>query len=205
MDKNISNYFEEYKTKSKEKIEENKFLSIEAYSIKLNNGKIIKREKILKNKSDGSAAIVLPITEDNKVILAIEPRVFTEKTVDVGVPAGYIEEGEEAVVAAQRELLEETGYYSDNLLEIGKFYQDQGCSEALNHYFIAQNCVKVTDQKLDESEFIKFVEVSLDELYELYNSGYITGLNSAYLIEASKKYLNKNLKESPRQYIKRRD
>ena len=205
MDKNISNYFEEYKTKSKEKIEENKFLSIEAYSIKLNNGKIIKREKILKNKSDGSAAIVLPITEDNKVILAIEPRVFTEKTVDVGVPAGYIEEGEEAVVAAQRELLEETGYYSDNLLEIGKFYQDQGCSEALNHYFIAQNCVKVTDQKLDESEFIKFVEVSLDELYELYNSGYITGLNSAYLIEASIKYLNKNLKENPRQYIKRRD
>ena len=205
MDKNISNYFEEYKTKSKEKIEENKFLSIEAYSIKLNNGKIIKREKILKNKSDGSAAIVLPITEDNKVILAIEPRVFTEKTVDVGVPAGYIEEGEEAVVAAQRELLEETGYYSDNLLEIGKFYQDQGCSEALNHYFIAQNCVKVTDQKLDESEFIKFVEVSLDELYELYNSGFITGLNSAYLIEASIKYLNKNLKENTRQYIKRRD
>ena len=87
--------------------------------------------------------------------------------------------------------MEETGYASDNLIHVGSFYQDQGCSAAFNHYFIALDCVKVSEQKLDQSEFIKYVLVNRCELEELLDNGYITGLNSAYLIEKSKSYVRR--------------
>ena len=191
MREEIIKALEEFKTICKTKQDENKFLSIESYLCQLNNGEIIRRERILKNNKDGSAVVIYPVTEDGKIILAIEPRVFTARTVGVGLPAGYIEEGEEPVEAARRELLEETGYTSDNLIHMGAFYQDQGCSAAYNHYFLALNCKKVGWQKLDPSEFIKYVLVDSLELDELLNDGYITGLNSAYLIEKGKTYVRR--------------
>ena len=189
MREEIKNVFDEFKTIKKEKKEGNKFLSIESYICELNNGKVITREKILKGGNDGSAVIVLPITQNEKVILAIEPRVFTEKTVDMGLPSGYIENGEEPKDAALRELKEETGYVPNRLEYLGSFYQDQGCSSALNHYFIAFDCEKKYDQNLDESEFIKYVLVDFKELDYLLDNGYIKGLNSAYIIEKAKKHI----------------
>lgn len=191
MREEIIRSLEEFKTICKTKQDGNKFLSIESYLCKLNNGEVIRRERILKNKKDGSAVVIYPITEDGKIIIAIEPRVFTKGTVGIGLPAGYIEEGEEPMEAAKRELLEETGYASDNLIHVGAFYQDQGCSAAYNHYFIALNSRKVSEQKLDQSEFIKYVLVDHQELDELLNNGYITGLNSAYLIEKGKTYVRR--------------
>lgn len=189
MNKSIEKYFTELKTLKMIETNNGSFLTTKSYECTLNNGQTIKREKILKNGGDGSASIILPITEDNKVILAVEPRVFTKKTVDVGLPAGYIEDNEEAVAAAKRELLEETGYTSDEFILLGSFYQDQGCSEAYNHYFVALNCRKVKEQNLDEGEFIKYILVDFNELNELIDEGYIGGLNSIYAIEKGKRYL----------------
>ena len=191
MREEIINALKELKTICMEKQNGSKFLSIESYLCKLNNGEVIRRERILKNKKDGSAVVVYPITEDGKTIIAIQPRVFTKGTVGVGLPAGYIETGEEPIEAAKRELLEETGYTSDNLIHVGSFYQDQGCSAAFNHYFIAFNCKKVSQQKLDTSEFIKYFLIDNDELDELLYNGYIAGLNSAYLIEKGKSYVRR--------------
>ncbi len=185
----INKIIDEFKTIKKVKKENNNFLSIESYECELNNGKKITREKILKGNKDGSASIVLPITKDNKVILAIEPRVFTERTVDIGLPAGYIDENEEPSKAALRELKEETGFVPERLEYLGKYYQDQGCSGALNHYFIAFNCEKKFDQDLDESELIKYILVDFDKLDYLLENGYITSLNSAFTIEKAKKYI----------------
>lgn len=191
MRKEIINALEELRTLCMTKKDNNKFLSIESYVCELNNGRTIKRERILKNNKDGSAVVIYPITTDEKIILAVEPRVFTKSTVGVGLPAGYIEEKEEPIEAVKRELLEETGYESNNLIHLGAFYQDQGCSSAFNHYFLALDCKKISEQNLDESEIIKYFLVDNSELEELLESGYITGLNSGYLIEKVKNYRRK--------------
>ena len=55
------------------------------------------------------AAIVFPLTEEDDVVLVRQYRPAIEG-IELGLPAGLVDEGEEPKKAARRELLEETGY-----------------------------------------------------------------------------------------------
>ena len=167
---------------------EGHFITSKVYECHLNCGRVIFREKLLKNGKDGSATIIVPFTKDNRILVVVEPRVFTRKTVGVGFPAGYIEEGEEAVMGAKRELLEETGYNAEEFIKLDEFYQDEGCSSALNRIFLALNCEKVKEQKLDRDEIVKYFVCNLDEVLELERRGYIEGANSKLAIMKVKEY-----------------
>lgn len=180
------------KTIKKEKLtKEPRFIRSEVYRCHLNNDKTITREKILKNNKDGSAAIILPVTSDNNVVLTVEPRVFSKRTVGIGVPAGYIEDGEDSYVAALRELEEETGLVPDKLTKMGGFYQDMGCSSAYNETFLATGCKWLKNQNLDESEYIKYFECTYDEALELVDMNYIEGCNAVIALNKAKKYIKK--------------
>lgn len=193
----LKEYLNELKTIEviKRDIENNKkFLQSEAYSFKLNNGLIIPREKLLKGNNDGSAAIIMPITVNNEILTVIEPRVFTDLTVGVGFPAGYIEQGEEPYIGALRELREETGYVTDDIFEIDSFYQDEGISSALNRIYLANNCIKKYEQKLDKDEIVRYMLFTYEELLELEKMGYIRGCNTKLALAKSKKYVKGRLK-----------
>lgn len=187
----LENIKEEFKILSMRELknESTKFLSTKKYQVVLNNGNILVREKLLKGGSDGSAAIIVPILENGNSIVIVEPRVFSETGIGIEVPAGYIEEGENPNEAARRELLEETGYLSDEIIELKSYYQDQGISGAKNRCFIALNCRKVKDQDLDKDEYIKYLECSFNNLVYLVDEGIINDANGIIAINEAKKYL----------------
>lgn len=172
----IDKIIEEFKPISREETTP-KFIKVKAYNYTLNNGKVQKREQIIKGSKEGSAVIIVPYIGNN-LLLVIEPRVFTKKGVCVGFPAGYIEDNETPLVAALRELQEETGLVPGRLVEVDSFYQDEGCSSAFNHVFIAYDCKKLYEQNLDPGEYIKYMEFTENEADELEKLGYINSSNS---------------------------
>ena len=172
----INKIVDEFKPVSREETEPS-FVKVKAYNYTLNNGEVQRREQIIKGSKEGSAVIIVPYIGNN-LLLIIEPRVFTKKGVCVGFPAGYIEDNETPLVAALRELQEETGLVPERLVEVDSFYQDEGCSSAFNHIFIAYNCKKKYEQHLDEGEYIKYMEFTENEADELEKLGYINSSNS---------------------------
>ena len=188
----LKEYIEEMKTIRKIILdEEASFLQLERYCCEISNNRKVYREKLIKNKTNGSAVIVLPITTDNDVILTVQPRPFTKTTVGVGLPAGYVEEDESYEDAAIRELEEETGYTSKRFIECCGYYQDDGCSEAFNKGYIALGCEKNGVQHLDKDEFIRYFKCHFEELLEMLNQGMILDGGSQLVIEKAKKYIKR--------------
>lgn len=186
----IDKYIEYFKTIEKsEPFESEGFITVKNYEIKLNNGKTIHREQIYKSGREGNSVTVLPVTKDNHVILVIEPRVFTKRTVGVEAPAGYVEDGEKASEAAERELLEETGFKAKELIQLREYYCDMGSFAGITSSFIAKDCEKISEQKLDFDEFIAIIECTIDEAKELINMQYIKDINTIYLIENLEKFI----------------
>lgn len=171
------------------------FINVEKYMVGLARGDVVVREKIVKGGRDGSAVIILPLTEDNNTLSVVQSRAFTKDTVCVELPAGYIEDGESPIAAGKRELEEETGYVPEKIELLGSYYQDQGCSAAYNYSMLALNCKKLKMQNLDQDEFIRYFECSFDEAKELVKRGYITDLQSQYTIEKANSYIYQKIKK----------
>lgn len=170
---------------------EKSFLTCETYQVILKNGAIFPRQKLIKNKRNGDASIVVPITKDNKSLVIVQPRVFTKTGLGIEVPAGYLDPGETHLDAAIRELREETGYEAEELIELKEFYQDQGISGALNKCYLALGCEKKYQQKLDRDEYIKFIECNVNDLFYLVNAGIINDANGIIAINEAKKKLRR--------------
>lgn len=168
------------------------FLQIESYDCYLNNGRVIPREKILKNKGNGDAAIVLPITKEGNTLLVVQPRPNTKETVGVEFPAGYVEDFEEPMITGERELLEETGYVPEKMIFLDRYYQDQGCSGAYNHSYLALGCEKIKKQQLDKDEIIRYFECRYEEVEELIEMNFISDVNSKYAFSKAKQYIKNN-------------
>lgn len=167
------------------------FLGIENYQVILKNGAIFSRQKLVKNKRKGDAVVVVPITEDNKSFVIVQPRVFTDTGIGIEIPAGYVDPGETPRDAAIRELREEVGLDAKEMIPLRSYYQDQGISGALNTCYLALGCEEKYPQKLDRDEYIKFLKINFSDLIYLLDNNYINDANGIIAINEAKRYLRK--------------
>ena len=189
----LKSLIEEVKFVSMKKVEKNdkSFISSIPYEVTLKNGMKVRREKLLKNGTDGSASIILPMTYEGDIILTVEPRVFTVRGVGVGLPSGYINSGEASRNAALRELKEETGYTCSKVIDLGGFYQDMGVSSAYNRLFLGIDAEKTSEPHFDRDEIVLPFVCTYEEALELINLGYIEGCNALITLERAKSDINR--------------
>lgn len=84
-----------------------------------------------------------------------------------------IEAGESPLDAAKRELLEETGYVSEEWFEFGSYIPNSsGCNNCC-YTFIAINIKKVAEQALDITEEIKLHFLKIEEIKKMMIDGRI--------------------------------
>ncbi|HIP57347.1 MAG TPA: NUDIX domain-containing protein, partial [Ignisphaera aggregans] len=86
--------------------------------------------------SFGTAVAVLPIIDDNKVVLVRQYRAPVNSWI-LEVPAGKVEPGESPEECAKRELEEETGYRAMSMEKLVSIYTSPGYSDEVLHIYLA--------------------------------------------------------------------
>ena len=129
----------------------------------------------------GTWVNVVALTKEREVVLEKQYRHGAEQVM-LEIPAGVMDEEDESPFrAAQRELLEETGYASDRFIEVGKVYPNPATHNNLTHSFLALDVEKVDQQSLDETEEIEVSLIPFDELISIAKVG---GLPQALHVSA---------------------
>ncbi len=107
---------------------------------------------------------VVALTPENKVVIARQFRTGPEMVMEE-LPGGCLDEGETPVQAAERELLEETGYKVGQIEYIGQYHKDSYMN-ALWHICIARDCVRVADQNLEQEEEVEIDTITIEQLIQ---------------------------------------
>ena len=126
--------------------------------------------------------VIVASDEDGKYICVKQFRQGI-KEVTTEFPAGGIERKdgkqygahdsseEDALVAAKRELKEETGYISDEWRHLITIPSNATIADNLAHIYVARNCRKVSDQELDDMEFLNVEKYSADQIEKMISGG----------------------------------
>ena len=105
------------------------------------------------------------------------------------LPGGGQHTGEMLNETVKRELLEETGYISERWTYLGPTIDNPSKLTNRMHLFLAEGCVKVAEQKLDENEHLSVMTVPLQKAVDMVMDGRINANTAAHLILKAEKLL----------------
>jgi 8-oxo-dGTP pyrophosphatase MutT (NUDIX family) len=119
-------------------------------------------------------ANIIPITEDNQVVMIRQFRAGT-RSITLEIPGGLVDpEDRSPLEAARREMREETGYDSDEIVPLGTVHPNPAIMNNRCYSFLANNVALTGVQELDQGEDIDVSLIALERIPDLIRSGEIT-------------------------------
>ncbi len=106
---------------------------------------------------------VIAITIDGKIVMVEQYR-FGVGDLTIEPAAGLIDPGEESLQAAQRELLEETGFGEGTWRYLGSVQANPAIHNNVCHHWLVEGVVVVDDPNPDAGEAIRVHLMTLDEI-----------------------------------------
>lgn len=134
--------------RSKVLLDRRPWLQVIEQDVQLANGHILEGYLLAQTRE---YAVTFALTDDGHVPL-VQQYKHGPGRLCYDLPAGYLDANEEPLTAAQRELLEETGYVSDDWQHLGSVVLDPNRSDARAHMFLARGAKKVSTPRLDDTE-----------------------------------------------------
>ena len=137
-----------------------RFLTVERHAVRLPDGRVIPDWTWV---IAPDAAIVLAVTDDGRFVCFRQTKYAIEGTVLAPV-GGMLEPGEAPLVAARRELLEETGYEATTWISLGSHILDPNRGVATMHLFLALGASQVAQPDSDDLEDQELLLLSREEI-----------------------------------------
>ena len=151
------------KIHDRRELDPGKLFTIEQLDLEFSNGERRQYER-LRSRGLG-AVIVVPMLDDETVLLVREYAAGLHHY-EIGLVKGRLEEGENILEAAQRELQEEAGYAGRKLVELTQLSLSPGYMTHVTHVVLARD---LYPSRLpgDEPEELEVVPWPLADLMEL--------------------------------------
>ena len=118
------------------------------------------------------SSVIVPIFKDGSLLM-VENYRHGARTNLLELPGGLIDADEEPLVAAKRELLEETGYQCSTISYINWTYTWPGRTTQKNFVFLAKGLKKIRKPNLEEFEYSKIRKLTRETVIQEIRSGNI--------------------------------
>ena len=176
---------------SEETIFDGKIVHLRKMTVTLPNGKSALREVV---RHIGASAVV-PIDENWNVILVRQFRAPLSRVL-LEIPAGKLDsKGEDRLLAAQRELEEETGYRAKTWVKLTDMVSSPGfCDECISIYLATDLTRGETHP--DDDEFLNTVSIPFEEALAMATRGEITDSKSLCGLLLAAKHLENTQKNA---------
>lgn len=145
-------------------IAETRLFRIEEVDLKFGNGTVVRYERLC--SSPRGAVLIIPMLDSETVLLIREYAAGVHRY-EVALPKGRIEDDEEMLAAANREIMEEIGYGANKLRHLRSYTVAPGYLSHVTHIILAEDLYEKR-QPGDEPEEIEVMPWRLDRIDDLF-------------------------------------
>jgi ADP-ribose pyrophosphatase len=166
-------------------LDRGKFLRVEDHTIQLPDGRVL---------DDWPWVItpdfvnVVPVTVDGRILCFRQVKYSVSGT-SLAPIGGYVDPGEAPETAAERELLEETGYRAARWISLGSYPIDGNRGVGNAHFFLALGAEPVAEIDADDLEEQELLHLSRAELEAALDAGEVKLLPWAAAIALALRHL----------------
>ena len=177
-----------WKVIKEETLVDNRWLTVHKQKVELQDGMIMDDFYTV---TIPDAAAIVALDEYGNIILKKEYKHATGKEL-IEIPAGMFEPDEtDGLATAKRELIEETGYTSDDWQYLGETVESSSKLTTRMHLYLAHNCRKTDTQHLDKTEHLDVLVVPFEKAIQMIMDNEIICNSSAHGIFKTKELLRK--------------
>jgi ADP-ribose pyrophosphatase len=163
---------------------EGNFIKVFKDNVQLPDGSVSTREHI----AHPGAVAVLAMLDNGDLLMERQFRYAPQREF-IELPAGKVDHGEDILLTAQRELLEETGYIASDWTHLTTAWPCIGYANERMEYFLARG-LTYQGRQLDDGEFLEVFELSPTDALDWIRQGKINDSKTMVGIFWLEKILN---------------